>query len=1131
MQTLSRHPEGLKMKDIAGALNLNRNAVAKYLGILHQQGQVDIRHIGKAKVFTVSKRVPFSILAEISPDYVIGTDRNLNCVAANTRFYEWAGCTPEDIFGKHIDNLSVPVFQRSQIVDLARNGISSACEPVRISCSLQNRDYIYEIRCMPVIFEDCATGSAVIIKDITTSETAAEAISLLEERYRAIADTQSEYIVHSLSDGTITYANPAFAALARVPAEHLTGKQYRLKIPEDDLISVKHHFRSIGCDDPEKSIEHRVLTHSGEIRWIRWKNRGIFRNGTLTEYHSHGTDITDIKTAQNLLLFYHENTEKMIREKTEAFQKIKQDLLAEIQKRRRIERNLQKTQFCINNSREMILWTDETGTITSSNKSALDTLGILPDNITSFLRPGGPQQQPVPWQDIWESAKQNGYCLFEAIMQDRNDKLLHMEVLGNYLYYDDAEYCCLFLRDITIRKQAMEVLSEREERYRTVFENTGTAMIIFDDDTTISLANTQFQHLAGYTREELEGRKRWSEFIAPEDLAWLKKQHLLRRENREKALTRYEFRFISRSGGIHNIFLNIDIIPGTTKSVASLMVITERKTAEDALRECEIHLANAMELAQIVKWELDVASGIFTFDDRFYSLYGTTAIREGGNRMPSEVYVREFVHPDDAECIADQIGRTQQGTIPDFRKIEHRIIRRDGGVRHVGVRVKFVLDPKGRLVKIIGANQDITERKRAEELHSLLDELKEREQEIRQCEQKLLGIVQYSPIPQFVIDKEHRVISWNHALEETTGLKAKAIIGTTDPWRAFYPEKRPVLADLLVGDMPEKVSSWYRGKFRRSKSVEGAYEAMDFLTCPGRPGIWFYFTAAALRDVNGSIIGAVETLKDITEIKSKEAAITESRNSLEKIINAIGDPVFVKDRNHRWVLLNDALCRFMGQIREKLLGKSDYDFFTKEEADIFWLNDELVFSQGIENINEERITDTSGQVHIVITKKTLYTDNSGNPFIVGVIRDITERKLVEATVRRSRDFYVKLFDEFPNPIWHSDTSAKCDYFNKACLSFTGHTLEKEISNGWVNGVHPDDFDQYINTYLTVFKARESFQIEYRFRHHDGTYRWLLESGKPVYGLDGNFTGYIGACYDITVRKPANEEHCAGKTNS
>jgi two-component system CheB/CheR fusion protein len=120
------------------------------------------------------------------------------------------------------------------------------------------------------------------------------------------------------------------------------------------------------------------------------------------------------------------------------------------------------------------------------------------------------------------------------------------------------------------------------------------------------------------------------------------------------------------------------------------------------------------------------------------------------------------------------------------------------------------------------------------------------------------------------------------------------------------------------------------------------------------------------------------------------------------IAEALPNPVFVKDEQHRWVMLNDHLCRLMGRDRSELIGKSDYDFFPKEEADVFWEKDALVFSTGEVDENEERFTDGSGRVHVILTRKTLYVDPSGQRLLVGVITDITERKHVEEELVRSR---------------------------------------------------------------------------------------------------------------------------------
>ena len=143
-------------------------------------------------------------------------------------------------------------------------------------------------------------------------------------------------------------------------------------------------------------------------------------------------------------------------------------------------------------------------------------------------------------------------------------------------------------------------------------------------------------------------------------------------------------------------------------------------------------------------------------------------------------------------------------------------------------------------------------------------------------------------------------------------------------------------------------------------------------------------------------------------------------------------------------------------------------------------------------------------------------------YFVAVFEDITERKAAEDEIRRARDFYLKILDDFPNPVWRADANARCDYFNKAWLAFTGRRIEQELGDGWAEGIHPDDLDRFVKTYHDHFAARTSFEMEYRLRFHDGTYRWLFDSGKPFSTPEGEFAGYIGSCYDIHDRKLAEE---------
>lgn len=139
------------------------------------------------------------------------------------------------------------------------------------------------------------------------------------------------------------------------------------------------------------------------------------------------------------------------------------------------------------------------------------------------------------------------------------------------------------------------------------------------------------------------------------------------------------------------------------------------------------------------------------------------------------------------------------------------------------------------------------------------------------------------------------------------------------------------------------------------------------------------------------------------------------------------------------------------------------------------------------------------------------------PLAIATIRNITDQKMAEKSLRRARDFYLTLLDDFPLLIWRSGPDAKCNYFNKTWIAFTGRTLEQELGEGWIEGVHPDDVKHCLEGYVNAFHAREPFALEYRLRRHDGEYRWIVDWGRPISDLDGGFAGYIGAAQDISDR--------------
>ncbi len=222
------------------------------------------------------------------------------------------------------------------------------------------------------------------------------------------------------------------------------------------------------------------------------------------------------------------------------------------------------------------------------------------------------------------------------------------------------------------------------------------------------------------------------------------------------------------------------------------------------------------------------------------------------------------------------------------------------------------------------------------------------------------------------------ISTWNRGAEKLFGYSASEAVGRNIS--IIIPpdkqeEERQIMSRILKGERTDNLET-----VRVSK---------------GGKRIAVLLTISPIFDEKGKIVGASKIGHDISESKRAEKRLQAAHQFQQNMINHIPDPIFMKDRQHRWIGGNKSFWEFMNGPPEKFIGKSDYEFFPKSEADVFWEKDNKVFNSGEVDINEEFFTDAKGKRHVLSTKKVSFLNEDGEPFLIGVIRDITDFKQKE----------------------------------------------------------------------------------------------------------------------------------------
>ncbi len=308
---------------------------------------------------------------------------------------------------------------------------------------------------------------------------------------------------------------------------------------------------------------------------------------------------------------------------------------------------------------------------------------------------------------------------------------------------------------------------------------------------------------------------------------------------------------------------------------------------------------------------------------------------------------------------------------------ESNFVDNHGQVRLVNVRILPIIEEQ-LLTGLTILINDITESKNAIISYDQYEEnFIKNESEFRLAFNELLiGVV--------IHDRNTQIVYSNNQASKILRLSSEQMLGKIaidKEWMFVYENMEPVLVD----DYPVN-------KVLQSKSSISNY-TLGIKHAKNEPITWVNANATPFFDIkDNSIEKIIVNFVDITEQKHAEDSLRRSESNLSNIINNIGDPVFVKDKNNVLLIVNDAFCKLFGLSREDIIGKSLAEDVSEEERINFLRIDKEVLLTGVENITEEFLTVRKGETLTISTRKTRYIDNEGNKFIIGVMRDITEAK-------------------------------------------------------------------------------------------------------------------------------------------
>ena len=643
--------------------------------------------------------------------------------------------------------------------------------------------------------------------------------------------------------------------------------------------------------------------------------------------------------------------------------------------------------------------------------------------------------------------------------------------------------------DITESKLAEQAVRESEEKYRMIAENSSEVIFQLDLDGKIVFASPVVKTFFGYEQEEVLGRH-FGHFISENDKADAERSFRL-------SLSGAEFQ-LNEHIGVRADGTRFDLEVSTTPIYRDGKIIliqgiirdiTDRKLAEEALRAKSQMLARTEAIANVGSWEWEIEKDKVTWSEELFRIFGIASDKGA----PSFAEHPEIYTPEDMERLKAAVEACVNDGAP--YEIEIRVIRTVGEIRHCIARGQAMRNAEGKVERLAGSLQDITERKLAELA-------------LQRNETFLVTLLDTIPVPVFYKDRDRKYLGVNKAFESFFGTAREDLIGRT-----------------VFEIAPKKQADIYDEKDRELLESGGAqrYES-QVINFHGEEKT-VIFDKAVFKDRSGGTAGLIGTILDITDRKRAEDELRSNKESMEWLLKSmlncfvIFDSVFDDDGNfvsYRFVYINDAYEKVTGVRQEDVAGRTVHDVWPETEPEWIRRYGEVA-TTGVPQMFDLFHGPTGKTYHCKVYRPW----DTPARFCV-IFEDITERKKYEDQLRKNKMLLDAAGSIARLGGWELDAETLDVTWTEETYRIHEVPLDhKPPLQEAIDFYHPSDRKKLQEAIQRALESGEPFDLELRFITAKGRHLWTRSICEPQVD-NGRTVKLVGVFQDITERKIADQ---------